>query len=167
MTAYPDLHTDRLRLRALGPADTEGYGELLADPDTYPFITDSGPVGRSQIPARLSRIQQAREEGHAIYWAIEFRDRFVGYIALHGPDDASPALSYAVSPAERRQGIGSEAIGAVQDFVRDRLAASELIARTHESNEASQALLHALGWRDLGVVDTREGRRREFRKPLA
>ncbi|MHC4848774.1 MAG: NUDIX domain-containing protein, partial [Planctomycetota bacterium] len=48
-----ELRTERLLLRAMRPEDRAGYAELLADPGTHPFITESGPVPESDIPARI------------------------------------------------------------------------------------------------------------------
>ena len=66
----------------------------------------------------------------------------------------------------RRQGVAREAIGAVWEYVRDGGGADELIARAHESNGASLALLRSLGWREVGLVETAFGRRVEFRTGL-
>lgn len=49
---FPRLETPRLILRAMESADARGYGELLADETTHPYITDAGPIGASEVAAR-------------------------------------------------------------------------------------------------------------------
>lgn len=145
-----ELRTDRLWLRAMRAADEVGYAELLADPGTHPFITESGPVPASDIAARIRR---NRDSVDATYWAVEHDGEFVGYVALH-----DRTLSYAVRPAWRRQGIAREALAAVCKLV------PEPVARTHLDNEPSARLLAGLGFREHGVVQTDFGPRREFRR---
>ncbi|MDB9526318.1 GNAT family N-acetyltransferase [Oscillatoria sp. CS-180] len=80
---FPRLETSRLILRAIAPADAEAYRKLLSDETAYPYITDSGPISAAQIHDRICRNQALFVQGSAIYWALEYAERFVGYVALH------------------------------------------------------------------------------------
>ena len=164
---FPQLHTQRLRLRAMANADADGYAELLSDPETYPYITESGPVRSTEISARIRGNVAAFGAGRHIYWSVEFDGHFVGFVALHGFLHACPALSYAIRPAWRRQAIALEALRTVCDYAFSSLDVQELVARTHYENKASAQLLLRLGFRDVGPVATPEGQRREFRVSAA
>lgn len=160
---FPRLETSRLILRAIAPADTEAYGELLSDETAYPYITDSGPISAVQVPDRISRHQELFVQGRAIYWALEYEESFIGYVALHGPNEPTPALSYAVRNRWRRQGFAAEALDAICRYAFSELGSRELIARTHLDNRPSAALLVQLGFLHTGVISGKGGERDEFR----
>lgn len=164
---FPELHTKRLLLRAMAPGDADGYAELLSDPETHPFITESGPVPRSGIAERIRSNREISEAGTQIYWSIDLGGEFVGYIALHNAKADESALSYAIRPVWRRRGLAREALDAVCQKCRAELPSRVLVARTHKENEASARLLLTLSFDELGVVDTPFGQRREFKLAAA
>ncbi len=165
--AFPELHTRRLLLRAMEPADADGYAELLSDPETHPFITESGPVSGSEIPERIRRNRDLSAAGTQIYWSIDLAGVFVGFVALHNTNACVSTLSYAIRPAWRRRGMAREALEAVCRECRANQQRSELVARTHDENEASARLLLLLGFEEVGRVETPVGHRREFRLVVA
>jgi ribosomal-protein-alanine N-acetyltransferase len=164
---FPRIDTARLILRAMTHGDAEGYGELLSDESAYPYITDAGPIDASQIRSRISRNHDYFLNEQAIYWALEYGSTFIGYVALHGPIQGAPALSYAIRRDWRRRGFAAEAIDAVCNHAFSVLGSRELVARSHFDNAASEALLRRLGFRNLGPVSVPAGRRREFRRAAA
>lgn len=157
-----ELNTDRLVLRPMAPSDAAGYAELLSDPDTHPFITESGPVPESEIPDRIRSNREASEAGRHLCWSIEADGEFVGYVALHDADGPVAALSYAVRRRWRRRGVAHEALEAICRACLDDATERALVARTHVDSEASVRLLLALGFRDCGTVETQFGPRRHF-----
>jgi RimJ/RimL family protein N-acetyltransferase len=161
--AISELHTKRLLLRAMEPADADGYAELLSDPETHPLITESGPVPRSEIPERIRRNRELSSAGTEVYWSIDLAGVFVGYVALHGANARVSALSYAIRPAWRRRGLAQEALEAICRECRANSRTRELVARTHNKNEASPRLLLQLGFEEVDRVDTPFGQRREFK----
>jgi RimJ/RimL family protein N-acetyltransferase len=160
---FSQLNTERLVLRTMECSDAEGYAELLSDPSTHPFITESGPVPSAEIPERIRRNRDSSAAGTNLYWSIELDGVFVGYVALHGADASISALSYATRPAWRRQGIAREALEAICQSCRSGSPNKDLVARTHEKNTPSAELLLQLGFGEIGTVDTPQGRRREFK----
>ncbi len=161
--AVPELHTKRLLLRAMELVDAYGYAELLSDPETHPFITESGPVPRSEIPERIRRIRELSAAGTEIYWSIDLAGVFVGYVALHSANAHVSAISYATRPAWRRRGLAREALEAICRECRANSPSRELVARIHNENEASARLLLGLGFEEVGSVDTPFGQRRGFK----
>jgi len=165
--AFPELHTKRLVLRAMELTDADGYAELLSDPETHPFITEAGPVPRSEIPERIRRNRELSSTGTQLYWSIDLAGVFVGYVALHSANAPVSALSYAIRPAWRRRGLAHEALEAVCRECRASSPIRELEARTHSENEASARLLLQLGFEELSTVDTPFGQRRGFKLVVA
>ncbi|NER84301.1 MAG: GNAT family N-acetyltransferase, partial [Leptolyngbya sp. SIO1D8] len=127
-------------------------------------ITDSDPISAAQIPNRICRNQALFVQSRAIYWALEHQANFIGYVALHGPNEPAPALSYAICPRWRRQGFAAEAIAAVCCYVFSALGSRELLARTHLDNHPSASLLVKLGFLHARVVSVNGGERHEFRR---
>jgi RimJ/RimL family protein N-acetyltransferase len=153
----PRLSTARLLLRPFRDSDVKAYAELLRDPTTHPFVVEGGPVAAEEVPARIEALGSSQTSR---YWALEFEERFVGYVALHGVAEPTPSLSYAMHPSWRRRGFASEALGALATALGDRA----LEAQTHLDNQASAKLLLSLGFRDLGSSETPRGPRRTFRR---
>lgn len=162
METFPELHTERLTLRGMDSTDADGYAELLSDPGTHPFITESGPVPVREIPDRIRRNRHAFQARSHLYWSIEWSGEFVGYVALHDAWSPRPVLSYAIRPAWRRRGVAAEALRAVCRHAFAVLEVRHLIARTHERNVPSAQLLLGLGFRESASVVTPQGPRREF-----
>lgn len=153
-----ELTSARLRLRPFALSDGEGYGELLSDPLTHPYVIEGGPLPASEVPARIRAIQASAS---STYWALELEGEFVGYLALHGVPSGSPALSYAVRSAWRRRGLALEAIRAICEA----FPLKGFVARTHVNNVASARLLERAGFAASGPVETEHGPRQEFRRP--
>jgi RimJ/RimL family protein N-acetyltransferase len=142
--------------------DSTQYAALLTDDTEAYFISDS-PVSAHSVSSRIEHNRLAFEQLRAVYWSVTRDDNFVGFIALHAPMTQSPALSYAISRTSRRQGIATEALLAVVDFVFSHLNAQSLLASTHIENLPSAELLLALQFRDEGIIESPNGPRRRFR----
>lgn len=129
-----------------------------------PYITDSGHISAAQVPDLISRNQTLFVQGRAIYWALEYQASFIGYVALHSPDEPTPALSYAICRRWRRQGFAAEAIAAVCRYAFLALGAREVVARTHLHNQPSALLLVKLGFVHTGVVSVNGEEHNEFKR---
>jgi [ribosomal protein S5]-alanine N-acetyltransferase len=161
MSVFPILSTPRLLLREMRQDDSARYAVLLSDRAEAYLITDS-PVSPESVSSRIHHNRLAFEQSRAVYWSVTRGDEFVGFVALHAPTSPSPALSYAISKACRRQGIATEALSAVIDFAFSQLNAANVLASTHPENIASAQLLRALQFHDEGLVETANGLRRQF-----
>ncbi|MCH9683932.1 MAG: GNAT family N-acetyltransferase [Deltaproteobacteria bacterium] len=140
-----DLRASGLRIRPLVAADAEPYGRLLADPRVHPYVVEDGPVAPAEIPARIARAVERRADGTGAMWAVTYEDRFVGYVALHGLGQPKVAISYATATADQRRGFARRAIWAV--LARGNAHGFEEVeARTHLDNQASAAVLSAVGF---------------------
>jgi ribosomal-protein-alanine N-acetyltransferase len=142
--------------------DTAPYAALLTDDTEAYFITDS-PVSADSVSAKIEHNRVAFDQLRALYWSVTRDHDFVGFVALHAPMSQSPALSYAISRACRRQGVATEALSAVVDFAFRQLRAECLLASTHIENFASAGLLLSLRFRDEGLLESPRGPRRRFR----
>lgn len=159
-----EIRTARLVLRPIGSQDAEPYGRLLAEPTVFPYTVEDGPVAASDVPARIARKRQQWADRSGATWAITLDGAFVGYVSLHGLGNPAVATSYAVLPEFQRNGFAREALLAV--LVKGpQLGFQRVLAKTHHANEASAALLLALGF--VEVEPTIDPPRRAFEWPAA
>ncbi len=163
---FPALETKRLHLRSPRPGDAGGFAELLSDPTSYPYISDSGPVAERAVPSRIMAFGVSFRLGKSVHWVLEARSNrvFIGYVAIHARQEVPSYLSYAVRRSFRRQGFAREALLAVSANL-STIGCQSLIARAHVDNTASRRLLLSLGFRENGCVSTPTGRRVEYRWP--
>lgn len=142
--------------------DTEGYGQLLADPSVNPYVVEDGPVPMEAIPARIRDKQRQWAEGTGLVLAVLKDEAFIGYVALHGLGKPKVAISYAIAPASQRQGYAAEAVTAVLGC-GEQLAFEQVEAWVHHGNEASVGLLRSVGFQEIEPME--EPPRRRFLHP--
>ena len=161
---FPSLETKRLHLRSPRPGDAGGFAELLSDPTSYPYISDSGPVAEKAVPGRIRAFGISFRLGSSVHWVLEARSnqQFIGYVAIHARREVPCHLSYAVRKSFRRQGFAREALLAVGANL-STIGCQSLVARAHVDNGASRKLLLSLGFKESGCVSTPTGERVEYR----
>jgi len=106
----------------------------------------------------------AGEVEDSLYWVIRLTERgeAVGYVGLHRISTESPALSYAILPQYRREGIASDALQSILAHIHRAMGIHSVYARTGERNVASAALLTKLGFSGPVRVTASHGPRLEF-----
>ena len=153
----PALHTDRLTIRELSPADADALGALGVDPapgwlewtaETY------GQLEALMQPPYGERGIELRETGELV--------GLVGLVPSFGPFDQIPGLGdapeparfrpemglyWALAPAHRGNGYATEAARALIDHAFSGLHLARIVATTERSNTASQAVMRRLGMR--------------------
>jgi ribosomal-protein-alanine N-acetyltransferase len=152
---FPELHTPRLRLRALTPADAPALLRIHADTDWMRWYGID--------PVRdLSEAEQLAElfagwfaSGAGFRWGLEKKDdgALIGSCGLFRWNRSwrNCALSYEIARDCRRRGYMREALSAVLDYGFDFMQLHRIQAETHPDNAASIALATRLGFRFEGV----------------
>lgn len=158
---FPELRGKELQLIMLDIQHVKGYSDIMSDPDTFHFLTDSGPLSEQKARLKIEARKEAFIKGNAIYWAIVNFDRdFLGFLAIHNYDQEMIAISYGVHPAHRRKGVAYRAMKMVMNW--EGVNGKELEIATHEENEASFGLLTKLGLKYEGLKDKGVGKRHIF-----
>jgi RimJ/RimL family protein N-acetyltransferase len=153
----PALHTDRLIIRELSPADADALGAIGVDPapgwlewtaQTY------GQLAALMQPPYGERGIELREAGELV--------GLVGLVPSFGPFDQIPGLGdareparfrpeiglyWALAPTRQGNGYATEAARALVDFAFSDLDLARIVATTERSNTASQAVMRRLGMR--------------------
>lgn len=160
MSAFTDvtLHTPRLLLRPLAPADSDALFAMRSDPRVQRYGSHAPWTERAIAVAYIERNVQAMAEGAHAQFAIERREdgRVVGTCTLYRLDAQSRRADcgYVLLPAEWGKGYATEAMSALLDWGFEALALHRVEADIDPRNTASAKLLERLGF-------AREGHLRE------
>lgn len=148
-TDFPVLTTERLILRQVRPDDAEAMFAIRGDPVTMRYVGslahDSIDDTRAWIDMLLARYA-ARE---AIRWIVTRKggdDTAIGSVSLHHFGPGRAEVGYDLNPAWWGQGVMTEAVSAVLDYVFGVLALHRVEATIDIDNAASKALLLRLGF---------------------
>ena len=161
--SLPVLYLGDFQLLAMQLQHAKGYSDILSDPETWHFLTESGPVDEQAARAKIIRNQEVSAEGKSLYWSIlNAADTFVGYIAIHNYQNEKVSISYGIHPAHRRKGIASHILTGLLKWKGLKNKKAEMA--THVENVASYQLLSGMDLNYEGVVETPFGKRHVFSK---
>ena len=74
------------------------------------------------------------------------------------PNDGTISIGYTFSYKHHRRGYAFEALTALIDLLHERYTEWDFISFTEPQNEPSMALLKKLGYKDMGVIPSKESR---------
>ncbi len=152
------LHTDRLRLQAVGDADAPFILALLNDPLFLRFIGDRGVRTEDEAQRYIAKAHKGLPPGLGLWVVTVARSQQpIGICSLLQRETlAHPDLGFAMLRTHCGQGFGYEAASAMLRYATGTLSLEHLLAFTDPSNHASIALLDKLGF-SRGDVVTRPG----------
>lgn len=136
----PVLHTERLTLR---PLTAESAAALLAAPCDGGFPTDDDvQVLRGVVASGVA--------AHSSF-VIEQHGRPVGTAGAAGglSPDGDQEVGYGLVSGARRQGLGTEAVGALCAYLESRPGVRRLTAEVLPGNDGSLRLLRKLGFTEV------------------
>jgi ribosomal-protein-alanine N-acetyltransferase len=150
-----DLETDRLRLRALRPADA---------PDVFVFRSD--PVVQRYNSEPLTLIDEARtfldemaaefDRSVAVHWGIVEKpaDRVIGIVSLGAINNyhRRAELGYDLAQSHWGRGLGREAAAAIVTHAFASMHLNRVEAHTILDNDRSVRLLEALRFKQEAVL---------------
>lgn len=150
------LHTARLTIRPLTPADGGDVYAVFAAPAVMRFWNSAPPADLAEAgewAARFATMQ--RRLGYA-QWRVGERaaGRLVGIAGLQ-PLDGGPEveLTYALEPSSWGRGYATEAAAAALAYGFEEAGLSRVVGIAAAKNEASVRVLRKLGMRSLGVAE--------------
>lgn len=155
MPAFPGLTTERLTLRAMGPADADSLWRRRNDPTTAEFQSWSLPFPRERATAMCASFADVDGPRSDDWWMAAVCDRdtgdVIGDLALHLTFDARSAeIGYTIDRSVWGRGIATEAAAALTDWLVDEVGVSRVSGMTHPENLASVVVLERLGMRFEG-----------------
>jgi ribosomal-protein-alanine N-acetyltransferase len=167
-SAFPILHTPRLLLRELRPADLDPFYRLRSDPAvTLPYYAE--PKTREQAETKLAALMRDNAINESLTWCIAQTgapDALIGTICLWNFRGSTAEIGYDLLPAYHRQGIMREAAARVIEYGFGELSLSLIDAEVNPRNEPSCRLLEKLGFQkgETSIEQQNEGVMREFLK---
>lgn len=151
LNKFPELKTERLRLRKLKLSDDEVIYSFHSDLANRKYIDRPPPkniLASREFVREINRGVKAKEW---VYWGIELKKekKMIGTICLwhFSEKNNSIELGYELGSSFQRKGYMSEAIKVVIDFAFTSLKANVIKAYTHCKNEASKRALEKFNFR--------------------
>lgn len=148
------LTTPRLVLRALRPEDAPVLHAYRNDPEAARY--QDWPLPYSMAAAERLTVEQrgiaGPEVGGWVQLGVEQAGELIGDLAV-GLDrtGATATVGYTLRPDRWRQGLGTEAVGALVDALFER-GTTRVVATLDPLNLASARLLERLGFGYVGRV---------------
>ena len=153
----PELETKRLILRKLTPDDVEDLREWLGLDIVYKYW--GRPANKEEKNPELMFIDPRphvkRKPSHDFKLGIESKEnnKIIGIIEVFDVEnDRLGKVAYRVDPACWNQGVCTEALTKVVDFIFSETALDRLHAEADVENTASNAVLKKCGFTHEGCI---------------
>ncbi len=156
-SAYPELETVRLVLRALSLEDAEFIFQEWSDPVVVFYMRDEDPLkSREQALEFLRRLQTPEEMPNFKWWGIQNRahGRLIGTCGYFRWDKQHhrAELGYDLWPDYWGQGLMPEALQVLIRYGFEEMDLNRIEATTHTGNQRSQRVLEKLGFQREGLL---------------
>jgi ribosomal-protein-alanine N-acetyltransferase len=145
-TPFPNLTTERLTLRQLSINDQQAIFALRSDPEINKYLDRQPGKTIEDVINFINKIRDNIKNNNSIYWVITLTKTatFVGTICLFNfsnENENSCEIGYELMTKFQGQGIMTEAIELVIDYVFQTLQFQNIVAFTHRNNRKSTKLL--------------------------
>nr|WP_199162695.1 GNAT family N-acetyltransferase [Elizabethkingia sp. ASV34] len=142
---FPILKTERLTLRQLSIDDHQDIFALRSDPEINEFLGRQICETKEEAIIFINKVNDNIKEGNSFYWAVTLAESntLVGTICLFdlSAEDDSCEIGYELMTEFQGQGIMTEAVQTVIDYVFYTLKLKKILAVTHYKNQSSTNLL--------------------------
>jgi diamine N-acetyltransferase len=150
------LQGPNIRLRALEPEDLEFLHAVENDETIWEVSNTQTPYSKFLIKRYLENAQQDIYEAKQLRLAIcKGKDfRAIGLIDLYDFDPRNRRAGVGIvirQTAERRQGVGAEALELLVNYAFSKLDLHQVYANIDVDNEASIALFSKFGFEKIGI----------------
>lgn len=149
-TPFPDLFTERLLLRRIGPHDLQALFEMRSDPAVMRHIGRPIPKVRQEVMDLLHRIDTEIEENKSISWAITRKGEttMIGTMGFYRaePEHFRAEVGYMISSVNWGQGIASEAIQAAIRYGFEHMSLNSIEGKVSPENTGSIRVLEKSGF---------------------
>jgi len=152
---FTQLHTPRLLLRQLHPADAECYYSRIAgSEEVTKYMLWEPHKSLRESEESITRVLSKYEQGRCYTWAIALRqdDSLIGRIDLLRFDEESNCCSFAYMLGKDfwGQGFGTEVLTAVFAFAFEKMGIRSIAADHMSENVASGKVMQKAGMRYVG-----------------
>jgi [ribosomal protein S5]-alanine N-acetyltransferase len=154
-TPFPELTTERLKLRQLVMSDNRDIFELRSDPRVNKYLERKPAENMEEAIDFITAINARVNGNEQLYWVITLgpENEFVGTICLFNfsDDNESCEIGFELSPKFQKRGIMREAATAVINFGKDSIGLRSIDAFVHVENQDSHQLLTRLNFSKIST----------------
>ena len=144
-SAFPQLTTERLRLRQLTMADTNEIFLLRSSPVVNKHLGRPKTTSIDEAKAFIEKINTGIQNNQSLYWGICFieQDKLIGTICLwnFSKEENKAEIGYELLPTFQGKGIMQEAFSKVTELGFRDLQLNTIEAWTVVQNENSIKIL--------------------------
>lgn len=150
-TPFPVLHSERLLLRKITPADTDQVFALRTDPVCMEFLDRPPLKDREEALGLINQMLEGIANNSSVSWVIalqEAPDTLIGTIGYWRiiPEHYRAELGYMLSPQYFNKGYMTEAIRLVNAYAFNKMKLHSIEANINPANAASEAILIKTGF---------------------
>ena len=147
---FPVLHTGRLVLRKMEPADADALLFLRSDPTILQYL-DRDPIhSTAEAALFIKRIADSVDRNEGINWGISLKDdpTLIGTIGFWRllKEHFRAEIGYLLHPQHWGKGLVSEAIAAVMEYGWNDMGLHSVEANVNPQNAASIRVLQKAGF---------------------
>ena len=149
------LRSNRLRLRAVEPEDLDLMYLIENDTELWPSGQASVPFSHFALKQYIAESRNDFFHDRQLRLVIETSDGIAcGFVDLqnYDPQHHRAEVGIVVVPEKQRQGIASEALRLLAEYVSAHLGIHQLYALVPEENKASAALFRRCGYKETATL---------------
>lgn len=150
---FPDIVTERCRLRKPDLADAAELHRMRSNPDIMRYIDRPLSTGVPDMTELIGKMRTGIETNDNISWAIDINGQYAGSVGYWRitPEDHYAEIGYMLDIAHWGRGIMSEIIPHVLDYGFGVMNLHRIEANINADNAASRAVLLKYGFQTDGV----------------
>ncbi|WP_375750502.1 GNAT family N-acetyltransferase [Vibrio sp. HN007] len=146
----PVLETSRFTIRAFEKTDLSTFAEYRAQESVSRYQTWTD-YSYEQALAFFERMDYTHFADNGLWFQLAIASKtsneLLGDVALHFIDNEQIEIGFTIAPKHQKQGVATEAVYAVLDYLFNTLNKHRVIATTDARNAASYQLLEKLRFR--------------------
>ena len=163
--------TKRLLLREIKLSDLDAFYEFEDAREEQilgAFLKDTKKESKEHLEAYISHMYPMYDYG---MWTVEMKDtkEIIGICGLGQAEvngEMCTDLGYYICPKWRNQGLASECVEFVLDYVKNYLEFEWIYAIIKEENRISRGILRKFGFEYKAVCEESEGKKFLYQKDL-
>ncbi|WP_301107655.1 GNAT family protein [Sporosarcina sp.] len=153
---FPQLETDRLRLRKIQLDDAEQIYAYFSKDEVNQYYGQDAFTSVKQAEDLIGIFAASYEEKKGIRWGIESKEtnELIGTIGFHQMSSRHrrAEIGYELHPQYWGKGYASEAVSAAASYGFDVMELTRIAAVVFLKNDASNHLLMKLGFEREGIL---------------
>ncbi len=152
----PTLETSRLTLEPIHEGHATELCELFADSELHTYVPFEPPTLKQQSERCARWAKRKSPDGKELWLNWLARDtatkKPVGHFQAGVGQDAVASIGYVVGRQFQNQGLATEALGAVFEYLKERLGVRQVKAWSDTRNLASHRLAQKMGMVQIEVI---------------